>query len=72
MTPSQLFNELEALIEQGISKFDKRTVTAQANMWASLFRTIKKLELSELGDILPNRFNLKLLRTRSVNRHQRL
>lgn len=62
MTPRQLFNEIEGLIESGATKFDKRTITAQANMWSFMLQSIKKLELGPQGAILSNRKNLKLLR----------
>jgi len=63
MGKAATFKETRDTIDLFVDRFQKNVGTRQNDMWATIFKTIKKLETDEEGNILSNRKNLRILRT---------
>ena len=63
MSRSTTFKETRDTIDLFNERFNKNVVTRQQSMWSTIFKTIKKLEVNDAGDILTTNANLKILRT---------
>ena len=63
MTPKQTFRKTTKLIEKALEVYQSRTNAAQSRMWSTVFNTIRRLELTEDGNIIPNTKNFKIIRT---------
>lgn len=62
MTRAETFTKTAETINLFTSRFNKNMGTRQGDMWKTILGTIKKLETSAAGEILPNTSNLKILR----------
>jgi hypothetical protein len=63
MNKGETFKGTKNTIDIFSERFNKNVGTRQSNMWTSIFKTIKNLEVDSSGNILPNRVNLKTLRS---------
>ena len=63
MGKATTFKETRDTIDLFVDRFQKNVGTRQNDMWSTIFKTIKKLETDEDGNILTNSKNLKILRT---------
>ncbi len=60
---SETFSELEKTMNFFLERFNKNIGTRQQSMWSTIFKTIKRLETNDQGDILTTNKNIKILRT---------
>lgn len=63
MSSHTTFNHTADTINLFQSRFQKNIGTRQNDMWSTIFKTLKKLETNEAGEIKSNTANLRLLRT---------
>lgn len=63
MSRSDTFKETKDTITLFNDRFNKNVVTRQKDMWSTIYKTVKKLETDEAGNILTTNKNLKTLRT---------
>jgi hypothetical protein len=63
MGKATTFKETRDTIDLFNERFNKNIGTRQNDMWSTIFKTIKKLDTDEAGNILTNTKNLKILRT---------
>ena len=63
MSIASTFKESRDTIDLFKGRFNKNVVTRQKGMWSTIYKTIKKLETDEAGNILTTNKNLKILRT---------
>jgi len=63
MGKQSTFIETRDTIERFRERFLKNIESRQRDMWRTIAKTIKNLETDDLGNILPNNKNLKILRT---------
>lgn len=63
MSRASTFKETRETIDLFKDRFTKNIGTRQNDMWRTIFKTIKKLDTDEAGNILSNSKNLKILRT---------
>ena len=62
MTPKQLYDKTNEIIDSALSKYQKRVNAAQTAMWSKVFRVINTLEVDEAGNILSTGDNLMKIR----------
>ena len=63
MSKHETFIETSNTIDLFSDRFNKNVGTRQKDMWTAVFKSIKNLDTDALGNILPNRNNLRTLRT---------
>jgi hypothetical protein len=63
LSKHETFIETSNTIDLFSDRFNKNVGTRQKDMWTAVFKSIKNLETDALGNILPNRNNLRTLRT---------
>ena len=63
MGKASIFKETRDTIDLFKDRFQKNVGTRQKSMWSTIFKIIKKLETDEVGNILTNSKNLRILRT---------
>jgi len=62
VTVAQTFKKTKDLINGSLENYQKRTNAAQGRMWSTVFNVIRKLELDEAGNVIPNTKNFKIIR----------
>jgi hypothetical protein len=63
MGKQDTFIQTRETIDLFKDRFNKNVVTRSKDMWSTILKTIKNLELDEQGNILTTNANLKILRT---------